>query len=364
MPDWSKSMQRTFEYYTVDPGTWKDVKKITTVKQCTITRDSEADTLGSASIDIDEDIGETYVRVYLITIQNGVQEKFALGTFLVQTTPSSFDGKTKTISADAYTPLLELKEKLPPIGYFVPEELNIMDEVYKITRDNVRAPVIKPSCTEILHKDFIAEPDETYLDFVTSLMSNAKYILTLDETGNILFSPKQDMAALQPVATFNDDNSSILYSDVDMEQDLYGIPNVVEVVYSTESKNIIIKAYNRDPDSPVSTINRGREIIHRVTDPSIMGNPDVDNNFNQLKEYATQLLKELSSIERVISFTHGYYPLRIGDCVRLNYTRAGINNVKAKIVSQNISCTPECPVTNTAVFSTKLCEVIDHVTIE
>lgn len=360
MPDWSKSMQRTFEYYTVNPGTWKDVRKLTTVKQCTITRDSEADTLGSASIDIDEDIGETYIRVYLVTIQNGVKEKFALGTFLVQTTPSSFDGKIKTISADAYTPLLELKEKLPPIGYFVPEGSIIMDEVYKITRENARAPVAKPSCTEKLFNDFVAEPDETYLDFITSLMANAKYILTLDETGTILFSPKQDMAALQPVTTFNDDNSSILYSDVDMEQDLYGIPNVVEVVYSTESRNTIIKAYNKDPDSPVSVMKRGREIIHRVTDPSIMGNPDIE----QLKEYAAQLLKELSSVERVISFTHGYYPVRIGDCVRLNYTRAGINNVKAKIISQNINCTPECPVTNTAVFSTKLCGVIDYVTIE
>ena len=24
MPDWTKSMQQTFEYYVVDPNTWKD----------------------------------------------------------------------------------------------------------------------------------------------------------------------------------------------------------------------------------------------------------------------------------------------------------------------------------------------------
>ena len=28
MTDWLSSMQQTFEYYTVDPGTWKDDKKL------------------------------------------------------------------------------------------------------------------------------------------------------------------------------------------------------------------------------------------------------------------------------------------------------------------------------------------------
>ena len=36
MIDWTASMQQTFEYYTVDPGTWKDVRKLTTVRSCTI----------------------------------------------------------------------------------------------------------------------------------------------------------------------------------------------------------------------------------------------------------------------------------------------------------------------------------------
>ena len=52
MPDWSASMQQTFEYYVVDPITWRDTEKITNVKSSSITRDSDAETLGSASIDV------------------------------------------------------------------------------------------------------------------------------------------------------------------------------------------------------------------------------------------------------------------------------------------------------------------------
>ena len=85
MVDWLSSMQQTYEYYIVNPTTWKDEKLIDNVKKATISRDSDAETLGSATIDITETVGECYIRIYLITIQNVVKEKHPLGTFLVQT---------------------------------------------------------------------------------------------------------------------------------------------------------------------------------------------------------------------------------------------------------------------------------------
>ena len=46
MADWMSSMQQSFEYYIVDPNTWKDSKQITNVKSSTINRDYEEDTWG------------------------------------------------------------------------------------------------------------------------------------------------------------------------------------------------------------------------------------------------------------------------------------------------------------------------------
>ena len=79
-----------------------------------------------------------------------------------------------------------------------------------------------------------------------------------------------------------------------------------------------------------------------------------DPTQNQIQEYAESLLKELSSIECSISYSHGYCPVRLGDCVRINYKKAGITDVKAKVVSQSINCTPGCQVTEKAVFTTTL----------
>ena len=66
------------------------------------------------------------------------------------------------------------------------------------------------------------------------------------------------------------------------------------------------------------------------------------------------MLEELSSVEYELSYTHGYCPVRIGDCVRLNYEKAGLKNIKAKVVSQNITCESGCKVTEKAVFTNKL----------
>lgn len=350
MPDWTKSMEQSFEYYTVEPTTLADLTRLDTVKTATFSYDSEIETLGSAIIDVTSSVGESYIRGYLKTIQNGVTEKFPLGTMLAQTPSSSFTGNVLNVSMDSYTPLIELKEKRPPLGYTVSKGKNIMKEAYSLIRDKVRVPVIMCDNPMELEVNFVANTDDTYLSFVTDLIKNANYELGLDAMGNILFLPKQDTASLQPIWTFDDSNSSILYPEITMDHDLYGIPNVVEVIYSYGSDFKRVEVTNEDPNSPTSTVNRGRKIVYRDTNPSLAGYATND----QIKEYAERLLKERSTVEYSVKYTHAYCPVRVGDCVLLNYSKAGITNIKAKVVSQNIKCVPGCPVSEKAVFTQKL----------
>lgn len=350
MIDWTDSMKQSFEFYMVDPLTWKDTTPLNQIKSCSIDRDDESQTRGSATIDTTEVLDECYVRVYLVVIQNGVTEKVALGTFLVQTPSVSYDGKSNNISMDAYTPLIELKEDLPPLGYSILKDTNIMDTAYNICRENMRAPVVKPNSTKTLYSDFVANINDTWATFVADLVSNANYKLDLDEIGRVLFAPVQDTASLQPRWIYNDNNSSILYPDVTNERDLYGIPNVVEVVYSSDVGCIFSRIVNNDVNSPISTVNRGREIVYRETSPNLAGEPTQE----MLDDYATQLLRNLSCLEHKITYTHGYCPVRVGDSVLLNYEKANLRNVRAKVISQNIKCTTGCPVQETAVYTTKL----------
>lgn len=350
MPDWTKSMEQSYEYYIVDPGTWRDAKPLRSVKSCSISRDSTADTLGSASLDLTETIGECYVRTYLVTIQNGIKERHPLGTFLFQSPGLNFNGKVSSYTVDGYTPLIELKENPPPIGYSILKNDNIMDVAYQIIRENARAPVVKTNSTETLYYDFVANTSDTWLSFTNDLIVNAKYSLGLDELSRIIFLPNQNIASLQPVWTYDDGNSSILYPEISLDRDLYDIPNVVEVIYSNGKDSYYHRVVNDNENSPVSTINRGREIKKVITDPEVMGEP----TGKMLLEYAEQQLEALSTVECTISYTHGYCPVRIGDCVRLNYSRAGLTNIKAKVISQNIKCSSGCSVSEKAVYTTNL----------
>ena len=352
MVNWTSTMQQTFEYYIVDPGTWKDTRKIDTVISGSIKRDLSAETLGSATINTTESLGECYIRIYLITIQNGIREKHPLGTFLVQTPSYSFDGKNKSISLDAYTPLLELKENPPPLGYSILKDQNILNTAIQIIREQVRAPIIITANDETLFSNFVADVNDTWITFIIDLLANAKVSLGLDELGRVMFIPEQKTSALQPVWTYDDSNSSILYPDLDIDHDLYGIPNVVEVIYSNGVSHYYGTAINDDPSSPISTVARGRKITHRITDPGLPGNPSQ----KQIQQYAELVLKNLSTLEYTVTYTHGYCPVRLGDCVRLNYNRAGLNGVKAKVISQTIDCVPGCPVTEKAVFTSNLWE--------
>ena len=194
----------------------------------------------------------------------------------------------------------------------------------------------------------MAEPDDSWLGYLMDLLNNAKYDYGIDEIGRILFEPRIEIKAMQPVYTFNDDNSSILYPEVTVSRDLYGVPNVVELVYSDDYRSLYSRAENHNENSPTSIENRGRIVLYRETNPSFSGAPTQEI----LDGLAQQTLESLSSLEYTVTYKHGYLPtVRVGDCVRLNYEAAGIRNVKAKVIKQSITLESGCPVEETAIYT-------------
>lgn len=350
MIDWSKSMKETFEYYVVDPTTWRDQARLNQVISCSVERDEESETLGSATFDLSDEISECYIRPYIIVEQNGERGKFPLGTFLNQTPRKTFDGHYTKLSIDTYSPLLELRENFPPLGYSLSKDFNVMEYCVKLARENCRAPVIAAGNSCKLFSDFVANTDDTWLSYISALTANANMQISLDELSRIMFVPKQETDRLQATYEYTDDNSSILYPEISLEEDMYGIPNVVEVIYSGSTLNLYSKAVNDDADSPTSIQSRGRQITHRVTNPDFGAEPTQ----GLLDLYAQELLKSLSTIKRTISYSHGYCPVRIGDCVRLRYKRAGFDGIKARVIKQSIDCSTGCKVTETALYSKNL----------
>ena len=189
MIDWSRSMQQTFEFYKVDPNSWLNSDRINTITSAKIVRDSKSDTLGSATLETTEELDECYVRIYLVAIQNGVTEKFPLATVLCQAPSTSFDGKVMTLSMTGYTPLIELKETQPPIGFSLLENQNIMDNASSLMSEHMRGPMITTKTNDKLTNNFVSNSDDTWLSDVKDLISIPKCSLDLDAMGRTMFTP-------------------------------------------------------------------------------------------------------------------------------------------------------------------------------
>lgn len=354
--DWTASMQQTFSFFRVDPKTWKDLKKVDTILSCELVRDSEDETLGYATFFADDIEGEFYIRIYMDVTQNKRFYHIPIGTYLVQTNITEFDGKQNKLSIDAYTPLIELKEKNPPIGFYFENGSDVLEKTEEYVRQNCRAPFLKrislTGDTTLNDKNgFVANPDETWLAYLSAFIKNGDHSFQLTETGEIYIKKNNKVEETQPTWTYSDDEESILYPTITTNQDLYGIPNVVEILVSKPySEGMLIRSVNNNPNSIISTVNRGREIIHRITNPNI----DIYNNVEELQKFADKTLDDLSSIEYDISYTHGFCPVKIGDCVLINYRKSGLKNIKAKVKKQTIKCEPGCPVSETASYSVNL----------
>ncbi len=370
--DWTKSMQQTFEFYTVDPNNWYDDQKLENIISCDLTHDLTSDKRGNASIAVTEPLPECYIRTYLVVTQAGYMHKICLGTYLYMTSSDSFDGMKHNITMTGYTPMVELEEKLPPLGFHIVGITNrkhsgnapmvtdaIKDIVTTYTRCEIenRTVIQKP-----LLNDFVAGTNDNFLTVINNILNASslqQYILTVDEWGTIIVKDKPVLEDAIPTYIYTDDNSSILLPSLDTNDDIYGIPNVVEVLYTGDKRlpaiRVIVK--NEDPTSIVSIPSRGREIAKRFTITNIAAPV---NDYSeaavraQVTAQAERLLEAASTIQKTISYSHGYCDVKVGDTVLINYERAGVTGIRAKVVSQRISCKPGCQVDEQAVYTKKL----------
>lgn len=358
--NWLMPMTQSFEFYTVDPSTWHIRNKINTITECRINRNAASDTLVSAEFKSTDELNECYVRVILVATQNGVTERYPLGTFLATTPAMTFDGKNKNISIDAFSPLIEAKDQYPPIGYSFYKSKQCVSSVYTVLKNIVRCPVeYGGDDSSVLYESFAADVQENYLSFLRSALSNADHDIRLDNECRVIIEKNRPLRELNPIMTYRDSDMSILYKDTTNKIDYYSVPNVVEVVWTSNGVNLGVTVQNESIASPVSIPNRGRKVVYREVSPSISGTPSQ----KVLNDYAVSLLKRLSTVECQITYTHGYTPTNIGDCVAIEYDRAGLERIKAKIISQSLRCIPGLPVEETAAYTQELLTDNDKISI-
>lgn len=355
--DWHKGYGVSFEFWKVNPLTYKNERLIRTAESCSITRDSALETLGNASLAVADKLeSECWIRVYLIASQFGVSYRECLGTFLAVTPSVTMNGTLQEYSIDLHTPLKELADDGPRDGYPIPKGANAIREVWSLFSRS-RVAVDSNTGTATMPRQ-VAAMNDSWLSLAKKALAEVQKELRLDAYGLVSIAPLANASQLAPVWTFADDETSIINSKAELTCDWGEIPNEVRVVLSDSRSDKVLyaSACNLSEKSPVSIPSRGRIVSLIEENPEGIEFPDVLDESTlealqiRLNEYAKRRLKELSNTERRITFTHGYCPVRLGDCIRIRRMANGLD-IKAKVVKQVIDCSTDLTVTTEAVYT-------------
>jgi len=315
--NWDKGFSASYIAMKVNPSTWEDEGEIL-ITGGKIDRDIESALIESANIETTEDLGELWIRLYLVAKQGDGAERIPLFTGLTSSPTRSLSGYNPSYSVDCFSVLTPCADRMLPRGWFAPKDGNgaaIIADLLGIAGAEVETFEGGGTLTGAI----VAESGETYLSMAHKVANAIGWQIRIDGRGKIHVEPYPD----NPSVRFNNDND-VIQPNIKDTRDWYSCPNVLRVTY--ESYAAI--ARDDDPESPLSTVNRGREIWAEEAAQLSSSAP--------LAAYAQQRLKELQSPAREITYTRRFMPdLRPGDLVGIAYPGAEIDGV-FRIKSQTI----------------------------
>lgn len=344
--DWSRGMRQSFELVEVDADTWTEGAEHGELVSATVTYEDEGQ-LCSAELESDEQFSTGYYRLYIVAEQDGEAERVPVATVLCESDTLSSDGKHATYDATGYSPLKELDDTAPRIGWAVGSGTSVMSAVKAVLSEHCRAPKSYAVSSTATCESYVAEEDDSWLDVVEDLLAQVSAHLEVDGWGRVLVVPDADSSALSPAVTWTDSpddgEASVSLPDLEVDFDRADVPNRYEAVLSGDSSFIVAAAQNDDPASEVSTVSRGRVVLERDT------SPDVDDGCTQgqLEQYALDMLAEATQQTVTYTYQRGFWPgVHVGTCVELVRELAGVT-ATGVVCKQVVSCETGCTVEET-----------------
>ena len=180
-----------------------------------------------------------------------------------------------------------------------------------------------------LKSDHTFKPTDTLLTVVNWLCTAAGYQAPYpDAYGTVQITRYVDPSERATVATFEDDESSIMYPDLSVENDWQEIPNVYKLYYDADDLAMHAEARNVSGSKASLDARGGRELSQADSVTELPGETATEMLANLEGMAAARLLDNSQEIERV-ELSHPYIPLVANDAVSIRYAdRSWSGNVQ------------------------------------
>lgn len=336
--DWNQGYTSAWRLYSVNRSTWGDGEEIESLISASVTKDSESNLIEDASITIDGEPINGYVRLVLEARNTEEATRVDIGTFLVTSPKRSINGQHVSIDLECYSVLKPAADKLLPPGWYFPEGGDPIAGASKLLFDVLQCPVI-PAESDIKTDEIkVAESNESVLSMANYLLTDTNWFIDIDGRGRVTIKKKPE----EITVSFDTKDNDVLMPEITDESDIFDVPNVLRVTDSSGRSETI---RNEDENSPTSIENIGWEkwSAEQLT---------LDVNETLLSKGAERM-EELSKTTRKISYTREFDPnIHIYDLALYLLPRQGIIG-SFRIISQSISAGAGAQVKEIAEFETK-----------
>ena len=286
------------------------------------------------------------IRVYYsFTDSLGETEENCLGTFFITCSSPTYESYKLVSKLDCFSTLYPLSTSFlsTPKTFFQGENpMNIIRSIllpYNLADEET---------LDMLDTGYRLSNPHTF-DAGTSNLEIINYMFDVCGYGSAIpnaygkVSPLADSTVPPTPFIFKDNETSIIYPQVNYETNFYDVPNFASLFYSGEDEAIWATAKNVDPASDVSIPSIGYEKSYYKEVNELAGDTTQDR-INNLKATARACLIDNSRQVNYCTVKHPYLPLGINyNCnVQLSQEK---DIFKGKITSMSIDLTPGCPTT-------------------
>lgn len=318
--DWSKSYSAEWRIFRVNRDTWADAEQVMNVDAVNVTRTADGDLLESGGIDATGDLVPDYYRIVMTAIQGGEVERVDVATLLFDVNGGNVNHAVHTQDMNGYSVLYPASRTAVIAGEYAPAGIDGAQYAGDLLASAINAPVVVEG-TFTLNDHIVHEIGSFVLDAVWAVLDAGGFVIQIDGRGVVHIRPKPK----DPTLILDSKNTRLLQNGIDYDADLSEIPNRYVVIVDN-NKTIAI---NDDPNSEVSTVNRGYLVDEVDESPTPV-------NGETLGAYAARRLEEMSVLETQHTYKREYAP----DVYLYDIVRGSIGGLEGdmRVKSQTVNC--------------------------
>ena len=282
-------------------------KALTAVVPCggTVDLDATADIERTASLELYQPLDLLKVEIQPVAEIGGIP--YPLGRFLASTPTQSSDGYRDIWKVECYDRTLILQEDKLLRAMTIPKGKLYLDAVGELmVSAGIDEDVIQDESAAALPIDRTFEAGTAKLSIINTLLDEINFNkLRCDAEGTFVISAYTDQTRTPAGISYRQEDGGILLPGVEILTDYYNIPNVYYTdVQNPEQDAAYHSEYrNDDEDSPLSTVQRGRNIVAEIEGPEAV------ENQAQLDIWLERKAMERSMAYQTIRFSTAVMPV-------------------------------------------------------